>query len=827
MLNYSIEFKEFSLLIHLSEEGTRRILYLDTLKALAKEADREALSFLTKIHLRSSRNPDTLTFQQIEVNLSQAPEALKLLSKTGRLHFQKKKLCADFESVAKVYWKGEKGKALGAYLQFKGQETALELCEKVTSFCFICDSKLGFLSSQVAWKWVERFLKGPQLLQGIELRKFLDEEPPIVWKEAPPDPPLEVFPILRLKDQTGCFADLWMEYRGVGVVAFEDLVPSLKGRGRLKEVEKQWEKDLLESGYLRKQVGESHYYCPSEKAKETLFFLLSLGWEVREAQGKRVVKQSGTAVELKEENGKIAVRRELQFQSVSVPLRSSMIGKMWIEIDKESVGLIDRIEKIEGNWEEEILYLKKQQMGSLISFLDGDEVKWENTLRNAVEGLKQGATFEVALPDPSFKGRLLSYQQKGVDWLAFLHRWGFSGLLADEMGLGKTVQVLAFFSRLRTNLPILIIAPSSLLYNWRSEIDRFLGVEAYLHAGPERLTKVSELQSFSYILTSYAILRIDEELLSQLEFEAIVLDESNAIKTASTQTAKAACRLKGRFRIALSGTPMENRFDELVSQFRFLLPDLPAPLNKAKVRPFLLRRKKEEVQIELPEKIEQIVWVEMEETQKEAYETFRTGLSLQEGANRIEILEAILRLRQICCDPRLAGKEGEGAKMDVLLRDLEEAQEENRKVLVFSQFTSMLQLIGRELEKRGWNYLYLDGSTSLADRAERVQLFQEGAGASIFLLSLKAGGVGLNLTAADTVVLFDPWWNEAVERQAIDRAHRIGQKKTVLAKRYLAVGSIEEKMLKLKEKKQSASDEILDEGGQGWSEAELLELLVF
>ncbi len=802
------------------------------------------MAVLTRIHLRSpnaSRSSD-LSFQSIEVSSNQVSEVLKALAKTGRLFFQGKKLACEWETTAKVYWKGEKGGALAAFLHYKNEEIPIEQCERIFQGWFLKESVLRQMSCPVSWKWLELFLKGPLFLEGMQKKKFLEEDPPVLWKELPKEKPIEVLPELRLCDGTGCFANLWMDY-GVGSVAFEDFAPTVRDKPRQKDVEKHWEKDLLESGFIRKKVEESHYYCPSEKVREALIFLIEMGWNIVDFRKRRVLKQSGYSIDVREENGSIQIKGTVQFQSEKAPLRSAQ-GRMWVELNEASVGLLDR-KKIElvGEWEGETLLVRKQQAASLSGLLDMSGIQWEASLKQAIEGLKSGATIETALPDRSFKGELLPYQQKGVDWLAFLYRWGFSALLADEMGLGKTVQVLAFFSRLRTNLPILIVAPTSLLFNWRSEIRRFLGVEAYLHSGAERMKTASDLQKLPWIITSYAILRLDEELLSQIEFEAIALDESNAIKTGSTQIAKAACKLKGRFKIAVSGTPMENRVEEIWSQFRFLMPDLlgeklgAVEEVKKKIRPFLLRRRKEEVQLDLPEKIEQVAWVEMSDEQLQVYDSYRAGLKSgllrqveQDGmqAHRMEVLEAILRLRQICCDPRLVGSDIIGAKLELLMADLEEALSEKRKVLIYSQFTSMLQLIGKEIRKKGWDSLYLDGSTKAEERGELVRSFQEDPEKRLFLLSLKAGGVGLNLTAADYVFLFDPWWNEAVERQAIDRAHRIGQKNTVIAKRYLIPNTIEEKMLKLKAQKTLASEHLLDIDAEtfSWTEEDLLHLLL-
>jgi superfamily II DNA or RNA helicase len=862
-LLYKVEFKDLNLLVRLEERNSKRILYLDTLKSLAKEADRDALALLIKIHLRSpnaSRGADTLSFQQIEVNPALSYDALRSMAKTGRLFFQGKPLAISSAPLVKLYWKGEKQgeKAcnLAAFFQIQGKDVPVEACAKVfpgTPFWLIYESVLFSFSSSVSWKWIERFLAGPQFLEGMQKKKFLEEEAPVVWKEQAPEKPLQVFPELILKDGTGSFADLWMEYPGVGCVAVEDLAPSVQGKARLKKEEAAWEKDLIECGFLRKKVGDSNYYVPTERASSCLLLLLDVGWKIKDARGRTVYRQGNLDFSVEEKEGAIAIRGQVCFGEETASFRSHrdalQQGRMWVEISDGKVGLLDRKKSvlIQGDqWDEEgkTLCLPKAQAVAALPLLDIPSIQWEGSVRRMAEGLRKGADWETALPDPSFKGTLLPYQQKGVDWLALLHRWGFSGLLADEMGLGKTVQVLAFFSRLNAdrgrNLPILIVAPTSLLFNWQAEIRRFLSIEVYIHSGPHRLKGVDELKRLPWIVTSYALLRLDEEILSQIEFEAIALDESNAIKTSATQTAKAAYRLKGRFRIALSGTPVENRLEEIGSQFQFLLPDLKFSLKpnelesvRRKLKPFILRRRKEEVQIDLPEKMEQAVWIEMEEAQRQVYESYRTtlrsGLLKKVGvegiqAHRMEVLEAILRLRQICCDPRLVGDEIGGAKLQRLKEEIEEAVLENRKMLVYSQFTSMLHLIRTELNQKGIHPLYLDGSMSGEKRGELVQAFQEDPNCLVFLLSLKAGGVGLNLTAAETVVLFDPWWNEAVERQAIDRAHRIGQKKTVMAKRYLIPGTVEEKIQQLKAKKQSVADQLLEDQGD-WSVDDLFSLL--
>lgn len=693
MLKYRVEKKGDSLLVKLEEAGSKRILYLDTLKSIGKEKDQAALQFLIKLHLRTTRNPETLTFDRIEVPPQHVKEALFLMQKTG--------------------------------------------------------SMMG------------DFLKVPDPISVT---------PPLSLSS--PAPRLEVFPILQLKDPNGCFADLWMDYQ-IGEIEFSDFAPTVQGKQRLKKEEIHWEKDLLEAGYTRKMMEDSQYYCPKDKVRGALLLLIDVGWQIRDREGKKVGKE----IAVQDEKGRIAIRAA-------------------------SRALIDHRLQMIGIWEGETLYVKRSQIGSLSLFMNEDHIRWEDTLLKMAQGLKQGALLETAYPTDSFQGTLLPYQQKGVDWLSFLYQWGFSALLADEMGLGKTVQVLAFLSRIGTNLPVLIVAPTSLLFNWQSEIKRFL---------PQRKCEI----------ISYTTLRLNEEEYAKKEYEVIILDESNAIKTASTHTARAAYKLQGRFKICLSGTPMENRPDELWSQFQFLMPNLIDRKElKTQMRPFVLRRKKEDIALELPEKIEQITWIEMDEKQKELYDSYRKGVRL-DGATQNQVLEAILRLRQIACDPRLVGSPLVGAKLERLLSDVKEALEEKRKILIFSQFTSMLQLLKGEFPAA----LYLDGAVPGAKRGELVKAFQEEEDCSLFLISLKVGGVGLNLTAADYIFILDPWWNEAVENQAIGRAHRIGQKKTVIAKRYLTVGTVEEKMLQLKRKKQETADQLLAFEGGGFSEEDLLNLL--
>ncbi len=450
---------------------------------------------------------------------------------------------------------------------------------------------------------------------------------------------------------------------------------------------------------------------------------------------------------------------------------------------------------------------------------------------------------------------LRPYQTEGFHFLAYLTANRFGGVLADDMGLGKTLQTLTWIAWLRSEQqvkePLLVICPKSVQDNWRGEVERFfpqLKVEVWnrASAGKTGLGGTSDL-----LIIHYAQLRIHEELLRQVEWGAIILDEAQAIKNPTSQNAQAACGLRARHRLALTGTPIENRLLDLWSIFGFAMPGVLGtraafarhfdgkddPLARrrlaARTRPFLLRRTKNEVARDLPDRVEEDLLIELEGTQAALYqaeikraraELLKAETSRQLDKLRFNILTSLLRLRQICCHPRLLGldatevKKGrkkaaeptnESAKVAALMELLEPLVEEGQKVLVFSQFVEMLAIIEAEIQERGWQSFKLTGQTE--DRGTLVGEFQKHVGPGIFLISLKAGGFGLNLTAASYVVLFDPWWNPAVEAQAIDRTHRIGQQQTVFAYRLIVKNSIEEKIRQLQKQKGSLANDILGE----------------
>jgi hypothetical protein len=487
----------------------------------------------------------------------------------------------------------------------------------------------------------------------------------------------------------------------------------------------------------------------------------------------------------------------------------------------------------------------RSQVGLLDALLAAEpEITCDALFARAREELRRFEGIAATDPPASFAGLLRGYQRDGLGWLHFLRQFGFGGCLADDMGLGKTVMVLALLESRRVEgrkKPSLVVVPRSLIFNWRAEAARFAPALTVLdHTGVARRPAGAHFADHDVVLTTYGTLRRDALHFKDVEFDYVVLDEAQAIKNASTDAAKAARLLRGDHRLALSGTPVENHLGELWSLLEFLNPgmlgaasalrldgagrnpdDATRALLARALRPFVLRRTKAQVAPELPPRIEQTVYCELEPLQRRLYDELRDhyrasllGRIDRDGLGRskIMILEALLRLRQAACHPGLVDRQriGEPAgKLDVLLPRLREVLEEGHKALVFSQFTSFLAIVRQRLDREHIRYEYLDGATR--DRAARVTHFQTDPGCRLFLVSLKAGGLGLNLTAAEHVFLLDPWWNPAVEAQAIDRAHRIGQTRHVLALRLIARDTVEEKILALQAEKRELADAIINE----------------
>jgi SNF2 family DNA or RNA helicase len=504
----------------------------------------------------------------------------------------------------------------------------------------------------------------------------------------------------------------------------------------------------------------------------------------------------------------------------------------------------------------------------LLEFMD-DNIVWRGSkeILELSKKLKDFNGIKKVNPPKCLKAKLREYQQDGLNWLNFLYEFKFGGILADDMGLGKTIQTLAHLSRLKEDgkliNPSLIVMPTSLIANWKNEAKKFTPNLRILSLhGSDRAEKFDMIDDYDILLTTYPLIVRDEKKFKKYNFIYIILDEAQKIKNHKTKMAIALKTFKSEYKLALSGTPIENHLGELWSIFSFLMPGFldtisffknyyQVPIEKEhnfqrqellnkRVKPFMIRRTKEKVANELPAKSEIIKYTQFENKQSKLYESIRVTMEKKVkeavetkglGSSHITILDALLKLRQVCCDPSLlkiqeAKNIQESAKLELFLDLVDELLAEGRKILVFSQFTSMLSIIEKQIIKKDISYTKLTGSTR--KRQEAIEMFTDG-GVDIFLISLKAGGVGLNLVEADTVIHYDPWWNPAVENQATDRAYRIGQTKAVFVYKLIVENTIEQKILELQKKKQALQDGIYDNNKQQddmkFSGEELMELL--
>ncbi|MFN4314163.1 MAG: SNF2-related protein [Chitinophagaceae bacterium] len=476
-----------------------------------------------------------------------------------------------------------------------------------------------------------------------------------------------------------------------------------------------------------------------------------------------------------------------------------------------------------------------------------DEEELVVKLEEKYENLRQFNKIQEVDPPAHLQPILRPYQTAGFQWLNYLREIKWGGILADDMGLGKTVQALSFLEHVRSQngrIKALVVCPTTLIYNWESEIRKFTPKLTYrIHHGATRTRQREEILDHDVTITTYGTLRSDIKLLMSVQFDYVVLDESQAIKNPSSKVTKAACLLNASHRLCMSGTPLQNNTFDIFAQMHFLNPgmlgtmeffrqEFAIPIDKFGEQdrkehlrkilyPFILRRTKEQVARDLPEKQEMILWCEMEDEQRKIYDAYRNdfrdkilGTIQEQGIQRsqLTILQGLMKLRQICDSPAILNEEekfeNHSIKLEEIGRELTE-NISNHKALIFSQFLGMLALIKTKLDELGVKYEYFDGSTTAPDREKAIQRFQNDDSVRVFLISLKAGGVGLNLTAADYVYIVDPWWNPAVEQQAIDRTHRIGQTKNIFAYRMICKDTIEDKILQLQEKKRALAKDLI------------------
>ena len=595
-----------------------------------------------------------------------------------------------------------------------------------------------------------------------------------------------------------------------------------------------------------------HWEVPVGGVQKVIPELVKRGWRV-EAEGMRYRTSSGFEASLRSGIDWFELDAAVDYDGARVELpqllKAISKGEKVIALGEGEFGVIpeDILERYRllaglGHTEDGAIRFNKNQAGLLdILLAERPEVSVDKVFAEARTKLRSFAGIQTPEQPAGFVGTLRDYQREGLGWMSFLDEFALGGCLADDMGVGKTPQVLALLElrRVAGAKASLIVVPRSLVYNWKQEAERFTpNLKILDHTTADRNKQITDFNSYDAVLATYGTIRKDAAEFRKMEFDYVILDEAQAIKNASSESAKAARLLNGRRRLALSGTPVENHLGELWSLFEFLNPGMLGSAGAFKVgalrnpddetrqmlarsiRPFILRRTKEQVASELPPKQEQTIYCDLDPKQRELYNELRDFYRKKLldrvsrdgiGKSKIQVLEALLRLRQAACHPALLGAkhaDAPSAKLDLLLERLSEVIDEGHKALVFSQFTSMLALVRPELDRQGVVYEYLDGQTR--DRQARVERFQNSPDCPLFLISLKAGGVGLNLTAADYVFLLDPWWNPAVEAQAIDRTHRIGQQRSVFAYRLIARDTVEEKVLELQGKKRDLAAAIIN-----------------
>lgn len=662
---------------------------------------------------------------------------------------------------------------------------------------------------------------------------------------------------------------------------------------------KQWENGIVETlNKIGMTIYEGSLFI-TEKESDNLIEILNKNKQTLESSGFRIdqsqlnkvyhIGESQITFNVSKKDDWFDLEAIVRFGEFNIPfikLKSYILsGNREFELPDGSIAIIpeewfSRYSNIFDytDGKSELLQIKKYHFGLLEDMFKEEEFG-ENDKIKAFDP-------EMELPLPmGLKATLRPYQVTGYKWLQYMSDNEFGACLADDMGLGKTLQILAYLQYKSENKTIetpdsesqnsnqvqvdlfgqpiglpseivkpgkvncsLIVVPTSLIYNWVSEAKKFTELKIYVHSGFNRARSIKELVGFyDIIVSSYGTVRNDIELFSNIKFDTIVLDESQAIKNPSSQTAVSVNQLKAAHKIAMTGTPVENSITDLWSQINFLNPGILGNFNfftrkfvnsiekdkneedtvrlKSIVKPFILRRTKEQVAIDLPDKTEKIVYCEMNDEQKQKYESIKSGFR-NELLNAISeqgykksnmlILNGLIKLRQIANHPILAESEylGGSGKFEQIIASIHNVIDSGHKVLIFSQFVQHLALLKTYLDGKSIPYLYIAGNVPSAERKQLVDRFQQTEGAQIFLISLKAGGTGLNLTAADYVFLLDPWWNPAVERQAMDRSHRIGQDKPVFVYKFITRDTIEEKIVHLQVRKQKVSDDILDTEAQ-------------
>lgn len=706
----------------------------------------------------------------------------------------------------------------------------------------------------------------PKLLDELAHRR---EIPPVEWPQdwdvteidgLAPQPVLSLTTDKHNSYARGTLAQADVAFRygeiEVPAAAPSRVVVDAEGRRLIRrqpETEQRLLRRLLEAG-VRKDSYYDSFSVPRNKVPRLVTTLIEEGWHV---WGNRKPYRRAGEFSLSVSSGidwfDVDAKVHFDGQSTKLPelLAALEKGERFVQLADGSLGMLpDEWLSQHRGWlefgqrEDGRVRYSKTQIGLLDALLsDMPEATCDANVTAARKKLAQFSGVEPRNEPAGFQGELRPYQREGLGWLRFLDDFDWGGCLADDMGLGKTVQVLALLAETRRQTmhgPSLIVAPKSVVFNWVREAERFAPKLRILnYTGTQRAQSRNAIGDQHLVLTTYGTLRRDIKFLQSQDFNYVVLDEAQAIKNAKSKNAQSARLLAARRRLAMTGTPVENELADLWSIFEFLNPGMLGTLKAFKgftgagrdsdasqlsllqrmMRPFILRRTKGQVATDLPQRSEQTIECELPKKQAKYYDElrdhYRRSLTARVdkiglARSKMHVLEALLRLRQAACHPGLIDEskvDVESAKLDTLLPMLTELVQEGHKALVFSQFTKMLAIVRTALDRDGITYEYLDGRTR--KRSDRVDRFQNDPDCPLFLISLKAGGTGLNLTAADYVFILDPWWNPAVEAQAIDRAHRIGQTKKVIAYRLIAQGTVESKILELQQTKRELADAII------------------
>lgn len=839
---------------------------------------------------------------------------LRLICETGRCRLRRTSLDDDLETVE---WDGGEpwrfhlrvaapshGSAYRLEGLFRRGDESMELAEPTLTLLaglLIAHGRVARLDHAGAFQLLaELRTSGPVAAQARDLPALLE-----TLYSLPQLPPVELAPELGVKETTlepipalrvgapsgrqwGTTPTLPLSltfHYGEVEVAAEHPERALYDRERQRVLRRDTGAEERALGRLRELGARTRYDHAAREERLSLaprrldaavHALTAEGWRV-EAEG-RLYRQPGvTRSAIRSGVDWFELDAAVSYGDQEAPLPRLLAalrrGERTVVLDDGSLGILPEVwlrryaplAAAAGQAEdgaEDALRFSRSQVALLDAMLEEmPEIGQDQRLARARAAVQRHREVAPATEPKGFTGTLRPYQREGLGWMHYLRRMELGGCLADDMGLGKTIQVLALLESRRASRagPSLVVVPRSLVFNWLQEAARFTPrLRVVEHTGPQRDIGALAGRGYDVAITTYGTMRRDVAALREVEFDYVILDEAQAIKNHQTAAAKASRLLRARYRLAMSGTPVENRLEELWSLFEFLNPGMLGPsrlfasvgtgttagdedgrrLLARALRPLILRRTKAQVASDLPEKQEQTLYVELGARQRKLYDELRDhyrasllGMVDRVGMKRtrIQVLEALLRLRQAACHPALLDHgrtDDPGAKLDALVPMIAEATGEGHKVLVFSQFTSFLALLRQRLDAQGIGYEYLDGRTR--DRQARVERFQTDPGCRLFLISLRAGGQGLNLTAADYVFLLDPWWNPAVEAQAIDRAHRIGQQRPVFATRLIARDTVEERVLELQRSKRELADAVItaDNSLLARMEREDLELLL-